>query len=267
MTCIDRRTFLAYGSSAVVAASLPLAGCGGGGGESLHPQVMSSAVTPMAASNDGLLFRVVGRSHMLVIRMKDGTERSFGGVGGGKGRMNAPAGVAVLDGLAYVIETGNHRVQVFDGSGRVVRTFGEDTLLYPGGIAAGRGAIYVADSRHARIAVFTPDGQLNRVMGVGTLSAPRGLQVLDDGIVVADPGLRKVLKLGFDGRLLQELGSDWVLPWDVASDGRYFYVADVSRNELGVTTLAGKLDEPLALDVAPANVWYRSGTLHVLPFV
>lgn len=265
MTCIDRRTFLAYGSSAVITASL--AGCGGGGSESAHPEVMSSASTPMAASDEGMQFRVVGRSHSLVIRPKGGTERSVGGVGRRQGKMNAPGGVAELGGLAYVVDTGNHRVQVFDGSGKAVRTFGEDTLLYPGGIATGRGAVYVADSRNGRIVAFTPDGQLNRILGAGTLSAPRGLQVLDDGIVVADPGLRKVLKLSFDGRVLQELGTGWVLPWDVATDGKHFYVADVSRNELGVTTLAGKLDEPLALDVAPANVWYRGGTLHVTSFV
>ncbi len=172
----------------------------------------------------------------------------------------------MLDGLAYVVEKGNHRVQVFDAQGNALRSFGEDTLLYPGGIAAGRGEIFVADSRNGRVVGFTPGGEITRVIGAGRLSAPRGLEVVADGLLVADPGLKRVLKIGFDGSLLQEYGSGWVLPWDVTTDSNYIYVADVSRSELGVTTLGGDLLDPLPLDAPPANVWYRRETLNVLPF-
>lgn len=272
MSTIDRRTFLAYyGGGAALLVTLPLAGCGGGegGGGSgpSYPPVLSDRVTPMAATAEDVQFRTVGRSHTLVIRLKDGTERRFGGMGVGIGSMNAPAGVAVHDGLAYVVELGNGRVQVFNAAGQVVRTFGEGELFHPGGIAAGKNEIYVADSRSGRIVVFSPTGAVLGVIGAGRLSAPRGMQVLTDGLLVADPGLRKVLKLSFDGHILQELGRNWVLPWDVTTDGTYYYVADVSRNELGVTSLSGQLMEPLPLSVAPANVWFRRDTLHVIAHV
>lgn len=265
MSLLHRRTFLVRGGSLAVVVSLPLAGCGGGGPD--YPPVRSDRVTPMAVTMEDVQYRTVGRSHTLVIRLKDGSERSIGGVGFGEGRMNAPAGVAVHNGLAYVVELGNERVQVFDATGHVVRTFGDGELFHPGGIAAGKNEIYVADSRSGRIVVFSPTGTVLGVLGAGHLSAPRGMHVLADGLLVADPGLRKVLKLGLDGSVQQELGRGWVLPWDVTTDGTYAYVADVSRNELGVTTLSGDSMEPLPLPVAPANVWFRKDVLNVIPFV
>ena len=58
----------------------------------------------------------------------------MGGVGSSLRQFNYPADVAVLGDLAYVVETGNHRVQIFDAAGRSVGAMGEDILNYPGGI-------------------------------------------------------------------------------------------------------------------------------------
>ena len=240
---------------------LPLAGCGGGGPD--YPAVSSNA-NPLASAGTAQ-FQALPRQHALLVTDGKGRKVVQGGVGRAPGRMNAPAGVAVLDNRAYVVETGNHRVQVFDDSGASLGTIGEGELLYPGGIDAGRDEIFVADSRHARIVAFTPDGRLTRVLGLGALSAPRGLQVLERGVLVADPGLRKVVQLGFDGRIEREFGADWVLPWDVATDGEFFYVADVSANQLAVVDAAGLRVDAIPLDFAPANVWYEDKTLQVVP--
>ena len=264
MTTIDRRAFLGFGGSAAVMAGASLTGCGGSGGD--YPPVSSKSLLSQAITTDGVQYRTVAKTHTLMIRQLDGSERAVGGVGRVLGKLNAPEGLTVLNGSVYVVEKGNHRVQVFDAAGNAVRTFGEGTLSYPGGIASSRGEIFVADSRNARIVGFTPQGEQTRIIGAGLLSAPRGLEVLEDGLIVSDPGLRKVMKLGFDGHIHLEYGSGWVLPWDATTDGTYVYVADVSRNELGVTTLAGAPEAPLPLDVAPANVWFRKGTLNVRPY-
>lgn len=263
MTSIQRRAFLGFGGGAAMLAGVSLTGCGGGPD---YPPVASSRVLSQAIDTQGVQFRTVAKTHTLVIRQRDGTEHAVGGVGRVLGKLNAPEGVAVLQGLVYVVEKGNHRVQVFDLAGNPVRSFGEGILSYPGGIAAGRDEILVADSRNGRVVAFTPQGEPTRILGAGQLSAPRGLEVLEDGLIVADPGLRKVLKLGFDGHVHLEYGAGWVLPWDATTDGTYVYVADVSRNELGVATLAGAPADPVPLDVAPANVWFRKGTLHVRPY-
>jgi DNA-binding beta-propeller fold protein YncE len=263
MSTFDRRTILAFGGSAAALSLLPLAGCGGG---DVYPSVAQTPMGPLAAAADGRQYQALGKAHALVVTDRNGLQKRYGGVGQGRGKLNYPAGLAVLGGLAYVVETGNHRVQVFDGNVASVGTFGESELLYPGAIAAGKDEIFVADSRHARIVVYTPSGLFKRVLGAGTLSAPRGMQVVDGGgLLVADPGLRKVLKLGPDGSVQAELGANWVLPWDVASDGSYVYVADVSTSELAVLSLGGEYLDKIPLKTAAANVWFKAGTLHVAP--
>lgn len=262
MSTLHRRTFITLGGGLAVLATLPIAGCGGG---DPYAPVASGGNAPMAATTDGLQFQALSTSHSLVIVERDGRKTRYGGLGQAAGKLNYPAGVAVLNGLAYVVETGNHRVQVFDRAGNVVGTIGQGELFYPGGIAAGNNEIFVADSRNARIVGFTVNGDVTRVLGAGALSAPRGMAVLQDGILVADPGLRKVLKLGFDDRVLMEYGAEWVLPYDVATDSNFIYVADVSRNELGVSTLEGQRLNGIALSYAPANIWFRNESLFVVP--
>lgn len=81
------------------------------------------------------------------------------------GEFYGPRGIAIHDGLVYVTDTGNERVQVFKEDGSFVRMFGvtgsgDGQLLEPVGIAlAADGTVLVADSHNARIARFTPDGR------------------------------------------------------------------------------------------------------------
>lgn len=268
MSRIDRRTFLSLGTGTAAIALLPLSGCGGGSEDDAPSlSVLDTAQEPMRATLNAPQFQALGRSHSLVITGNDGRQRRYGGVGASRGKFNFPAGVAVVNGLGYVVETGNHRVQVFDINGTSLGFIGEGELLYPGGITAGQNEIFVSDSRHARIVSFTLDGKVKRVIGTNNLSAPRGLVVAGTSVLVADTGLRKVLRLGFDGRVQGELGTGWVLPWDVATDGKNAYVADASRNEIGVFTLSGKQLPSLPLTFAPANVAFRSGALQVTPQV
>ncbi len=85
---------------------------------------------------------------------------------GTEGRFYGPRSVAVgKDGLVYVSDTGNKRVQVFDGDGKFIAQFGGGGLLdgnldEPVGIAlTGDGEIVVADTWNGRIQVFSADGQ------------------------------------------------------------------------------------------------------------
>jgi DNA-binding beta-propeller fold protein YncE len=140
---------------------------------------------------------------------------------------------------------------------------GVGVLNYPGGIATAAGEILVSDSRNARIVGFDPQGNVTRVLGAGTLSAPRGLTLMADGsLLVADPGLRQVLMLAADGRLQGTLGS-WVLPYDVAADGRQVYVIDASANEVVALSLSGERIGAIPLERAPNYLSMRGGTLYV----
>lgn len=80
------------------------------------------------------------------------------------GAFYGPRGLAFHEGLLYVTDTGNERVQVFEPDGGFVRMFGvpgdgEGQLREPVGIAVSPdGTVYIADSHNARIASFTTDG-------------------------------------------------------------------------------------------------------------
>jgi hypothetical protein len=85
------------------------------------------------------------------------------GEGLGKGQFNQPSGIAVdRSGNVYVSDRGNHRVQVFTGSGEFITAWGtqgseKGQLNKPAGIAvADRGSVYVSDRGNARIQVFFP---------------------------------------------------------------------------------------------------------------
>ena len=256
MNVIDRRTFMLAG----MGLALPLVGCGGG----VDIPPVASQRAPMVMSKSGSQFMTQALSHSLVITDGKGVSSTVGGVGQGPGQFNYPADVAVLNELAYVVETGNHRVQIFDGAGHSVGFMGEGVLNYPGGIITTAEEILVSDSRNARIVGFNTSGRVTRIIGEDALSAPRGLAVVPGGLLVADPGLRKVLRLDMDGRKTGEFGADWVLPWDVATDGTLIFVADVSANEVAVLDEAGYRVERIALDSAPRHLSYRDNKLHVV---
>jgi DNA-binding beta-propeller fold protein YncE len=80
------------------------------------------------------------------------------------GSFYGPRGLAFHDGLLYITDTGNERVQVFGPDGTFVRMFGmtgsgAGNLLEPVGIAvAVDGTVLIADSHNARIARFTSEG-------------------------------------------------------------------------------------------------------------
>lgn len=246
---------------ATAAITLPLLGCGGGGGVPLPP--MTAQAGPTAVSKGGSQFLAQPMSHTIVVTDSKGNSRKVGGIGRDQGRLNFPADVAVLKELAYVVETGNHRVQVFDAAGSALGTIGDGVLNYPGGVAAGTDEILVSDSRNARIVGFDASGRTTRIIGQGVLSAPRGLTVVDGGLLVADPGLRKVLRLDMEGRVTGQFGS-WVLPWDVATDGELVFVADVSASEIAVLDQSAARVETVPLKSAPTYISYRNGTLYVV---
>lgn len=256
MNVIDRRTFMLAG----VGLALPLVGCGGG--VDLPPIASQSA--PMAVSRSGSQFMAQALSHSLVVTNGKGVRTTVGGVGQNRGQFNYPVDVAVLGELAYVVETGNHRVQIFDGAGRSVGFIGEDVLNYPGGIITTADEILVSDSRNARIVGFDTSGRVTRMIGGGVLSAPRGLAVVPGGLLVADPGLRKVIRIDMAGQKVGEFGADWVLPWDVATDGSLIFVADVSLNEVTVLDAAGQRVERIALDTPPQYLSFRDDKLYVV---
>jgi DNA-binding beta-propeller fold protein YncE len=127
--------------------------------------------------------------------------------GDGPGELNLPRDVAIgADGLLYVVDGGNFRIQVFDKDGKFLKTFGGigrrgGQFARPKEIAADReGNLYIVDTAFANLQIFNPEGQLLLDVGArantdgpGQFMLPSGIAVDTDGrIYMVDQFFRKV---------------------------------------------------------------------------
>jgi DNA-binding beta-propeller fold protein YncE len=98
---------------------------------------------------------------------------TFGGYGQADGQFAYPHYVAVNDqnGLVYVADMANRRIQVFDPEGIYVGVFAPPNVVdwqVMGLAVADDDAIYAADAFNNAVWVFEPDGRLRRRLGGGS---------------------------------------------------------------------------------------------------
>jgi len=203
--------------------------------------------------------------------------RSLGEEGDGPGQFQQPRGVAVsLEGMVYVADTGNGRVQVFDSMGEFVDQWGQEVLGEPFDLALDReGRVYVLDPGRDSLFVFSPEGELLSAWGTGWgLFDPRGLDVHKDGYVyIANTGGNTVLKVSPHGELIARFGSPGSgegqlnQPTDVAVDGDgNMYVVDTENDRVQVWDPDGHYVRQWPITRAntfdsPHIVWGMSGVL------
>jgi DNA-binding beta-propeller fold protein YncE len=137
----------------------------------------------------------------------DGIVGAFGGSGSGLGQLLDPRGVSVgAGGFVVVGDAGNQRVQVFDGQGAPVRTWGW-------GVRDGAEALQVCTS-----------DCVSGVAGGGTgqFSSPHGVAVNGStgDVYVMDRDNQRVQQFDADGGFVRAWG------WGVADDSEAFQVCD-----------------------------------------
>ena len=189
---------------------------GRGAGEFRYP-------SGIAVDGNGVVWVADSFNHRIQSKGSDGRWRVAGGkpgggegaIGSGAGEFRFPSGIAVDgNGVVWVADFGNHRIQSMgsDGRWRVAggkpggpgRGAGEFNV--PNGIAVdGNGVVWVADSGNHRIQSMGSDG-LWRVTGgkavdvegahgsgAGEFSAPSGIAVDGNGVVwVAEFGNHRI---------------------------------------------------------------------------
>ncbi len=193
-----------------------------------------SAPRGLAFAPDGSLFAADSRNNRIVHLDANGLYlNSWGGNANvldgpaPEGLFNEPWGVAVgPDGLVYVTDTWNHRVQVFNPDGRFVRMWSEfladgvlDSFWGPRGIAVdAQNRVYVTDTGKQRVVIFDSQGNYltqfgSRGMVVGQLDEPVGIAVDSAGkVYIADTWNNRVQVFSPN-----ENGTTFtsVLTWDV----------------------------------------------------
>ena len=138
--------------------------------------------------------------------------RKWGSKGSDDGQFEYPWSCAIdpHDGMIYVTDAANARIQVFDSEGKFIRKWGsfgngDYQFNYPRGICVSDdGLIYIADKYNDRIVCYSKDGSFVGQFASGMLSYPTYVMV-DGGMVdVVDGGVRQFRK---DGSLIKQWGS------------------------------------------------------------
>ena len=153
------------------------------------------------------LFVVDTYGHKISVFSKDDASFlfSFGRNGNGAGEFHYPTNIFIdHEGLLYVTDSMNFRVQIFDRQGNFITTFGKHgngsgDFTKPKGIAVdSERNIYVADALFDTVQLFDKDGRLLLAFGKtgrgnGQMVLPAGLFVDEqDRIYVADSYNKRV---------------------------------------------------------------------------
>ena len=172
---------------------------------------------------------------------KDSLQLEFshkiGQVGAGKGQFYQPRGLAVYQGLVYVADTQNQRIQVFSKIGDwqyLIRAGSQqDYLKTPCSVTVSRqGQIFVVDSGTSRIAVFDQSGRFIRSFGApgkgkGEFSNPYGVAISSkDEVYVADTENSRIQVLDSHGQVNKIFGrpgtrpGEFKTPYAIALDSK-----------------------------------------------
>lgn len=175
---------------------------------------------------------------------------------GESGDMERPTGVAVSqDGeRIYAVdrasnESRNHRVVVFDRSGKKIKVIGRRGSE-PGqfnvplqGVVAGDGTLYVLDAGNFRVQAFDRDGQFLRAFGSlgvtpGKFARPRGIAVDADGnVYVTDASFNNIQVFNAQGEMLLAVGGGA----RDSAPGKYGLLSGISVDETGRVYVADQL--------------------------
>jgi sugar lactone lactonase YvrE len=150
-----------------------------------------------------------------------------------------------------VLDSGNHRLQVFDKDGNFLNawgSFGTENGQFnePWGIAVDREYVYVADTWNHRVQKFTLEGEFvdsfgasgspeGEGEGLGLFFGPRSIVLLDDGrLLVTDTGNHRMQVLDTEGNFQYQVG--------------------------GFGNDIGQMNEPVGLAKGPGGLVYLADT-------
>ena len=231
-------------------------------GEKILWQLDADQPSDLAVGPDGRYYLVDGVNHRILVLNSSGkVTATFGTFGTGPGQLNAPMGIDIMGREVFVADTGNHRIQIFDLTGRHIRQFkvpsgpGEKPSDPVDVLASGlKDHIYVSDNDNHKIKVFDAKGRYRKSWGgfgeeAGEFRYPAMLAVNSSNeVLVVDVLNTRVQKFDPFGNHMTEIGGWGVTagklmrPKGVALDSRdRVYVSDSYLGVVQVFTDQGRL--------------------------
>jgi len=121
--------------------------------------------TPYGISASGNSLVITDYFKNRIYYNKSGKVMSFGKPGVGEGEFNGPTDIQMMNGMIYVSDSRNNRVQVFDEDGKFKQSIGEmDKIKMAGGIYVTTGELAVTDYQGDRVLVYDLSGKLKQVL-------------------------------------------------------------------------------------------------------
>jgi len=208
-------------------------------------------------------------------------EKTWGEKGSATGQFNEPTGITVKGTEVFVSDGRNHRIQVFDLDGTILRQFGTNDLERPMNLTIAKDELYVADYFADQIKVFSLQGDYLRSIGKpgkgpGEFTIPGGVAVAENGdLYVSGFTTQRVQQLHADGRFVRQwgitgepgtFGGKLRYPTDVAlsKDGTLFIADGYNDRVLAIGPdgqLLNKWGGPFAMNIfGPFNGWFATIT-------
>ncbi|MFH2134205.1 MAG: tetratricopeptide repeat protein [Pseudomonadota bacterium] len=197
--------------------------------------------------------------------------------GGDDQALDGPRGIAVHEGVVYVADTGNKRIQMFGVNGVFLHTLAlhaqgkdENGREFPWQLRKATdialdevGRIYVLDSDENQVKAYDANGlYLKSFKDVGS---PVALAVAEDGIYVADGSKQVVSKFDFDGNLAFPFGSKGEgksqtkkLSGLAVEKGQQVFIGDAGKSRINhFQTIAGTRMEPVPKAAGRASIKWQ----------
>jgi len=215
----------------------------------------------IAGGPDGRLYLTLDWRCTVFVMSSDGRKvKVFSEKGSGDGQLDRPKGIArsPVNGLFYVVDRYNFRIQVFDADGNLKNKWGAmgskpgEFYLARGIAIDEEGTVYVADTFNHRVQVFTAEGKFLRSIGrrgggAGEFKFPSGVAVSREGtLFVTDAGNGRIVWFTKEGEFLGAFGrrgtrpGEFNQPLGVAVDsGGRLWVADTMNHRVQVLAPEG----------------------------
>jgi DNA-binding beta-propeller fold protein YncE len=149
-----------------------------------------------------------------------------------KGQLNRPTGIQIVGNKLYVVDTGEHKVVVFDLKGTYLSSFGQrgagiGEFNYPLQIAerSDTSGLFVLDGLNYRVQKFDAGGKFASTFGrqgnvAGRFSSPKSIALDSDGnIYVTDALMDNIQVFNSNGELLLVVGKKGMKDGEFLSPG------------------------------------------------
>ncbi len=231
------------------------------------PEVVPASVT---VDQNGFLW-IIDREASQLVKL-DTAGRvllKVGSSGSKEGYFSKPSDILIgPDGLIYVADKNNNRIQVFNGDGVLMNTFAKAAanlpLEAPLALAQdAKGNIYVLCEERKIVVCIAPNGRVVREIGgdlIGSdkFESPVSLTVMGPELLVADAGTRSIKVFTLTGKFLREFGArgssrgDFKQPASVVvMDNAQFMVSDPGNKRVQMFGMQYTPSAPVGIQAKP----------------